>query len=244
MLSNLEITAVKQTGVLGKIAVFFINKGFKIVGQSSTELDDKSLCLFKFDIESKQQLSKSDFEYLIKEIPQVIKIDDHPTITEIPEQEQQIDLSPLINDLGNQLVNRYPDIIQLLKKIDYSLSAEIRKDVLSKLGKGLGQWQSQNKYSLGGLLCLDKTLHRILSPSLSEFLDVEYRKQRITVNNCPHCFQQEDHTPGCFFITAYIQGFINSFSHLPETTVHQIHSKANGHQNCVFEIRLNNDNQS
>ncbi len=242
MLTNLELTTVKQTGVLGKIAVALVKKGFKITGQAITDLDDNRLCLIKFGIETQQECSENDFDFLSKEIPQVIKINGLATKKEISQPEKKIDGSDLISNLGNQLINKYPDILPLLKKIDYSLSVETRQDVLSKLGRGIGRWHSKNKFSRGSRLSLDKTLQRMLCPSLKKFLDIEYSNKQVIVNNCPHCYQQEDHKPGCYFITAYIQGFLDTFTHLPATTVNQLHSKANGFENCIFEIRLAKNN--
>ena len=69
MLTNLELTTVKQTGVLGKIAVALVKKGFKITGQAITDLDDNRLCLIKFGIETQQECSENDFDFLSKEIP-------------------------------------------------------------------------------------------------------------------------------------------------------------------------------
>lgn len=244
MLTKIEITTVKQTGVLGKIALALINKGYKVNRQTITDLEDNRLCLIKLEIESQKDCLKGEFEFLYKEVRQVIKINDHYKEKEIPIQNKQTYKPDLIKNLGNQLIIKFPDIIPLLKKIDYSLSAESRQDVLTKLGKGLGRWQSQKKITRGGQLSLDKILKKLLRPSLKKFLDVEYSNNQFIVNNCPHCYQQEDTTPGCYFITAYMQEFLDTFTYLPSITVHQLHSKANGFQNCVFEIRLTNNNQS
>ncbi len=236
MISNIEMTAVKQTGVLGKITIALIQKGHKVVGQSMSNLDDKNLCLIKFGIEAVHELPKSDFEFLITDIPQVVKIHDDGQEKSITQTVAEIDITVLLNDYGQQLVSQYPNIRQLLTKIDSDLPEAVNQEVLTKLGKGFGRWQCNNNYSLGGLLPLDKTLQRMLWPSMEDFLMLEVKGNRVEVMDCPHCFDNVDDEPSCYFITAYIQGFLDTLNHLPLTSVVQLHSKASGHRHCSFEV--------
>ncbi len=236
MISNIELTAVNETGILGKIAIALIKKGYKIVGQSISNDDNQDFCLIKFGLETNHEIVKGEIEHLKTTIPQIVKIHDQAE-NGSGANETDINVNELLKNYGKQLIGEYPNISHLLKKIDNELAPSIKQEMLTKLGKGLGRWQCKNNYSLGGLLSLDKTLQRMVWPSLKDFLTIDAKGTFVEVHDCPHCFNQVDSKPSCFFIAGFIEGFLDSLNHLPLTSVAQIHSKAMGHKHCSFEVR-------
>ncbi len=236
MNSNIEMTATKQAGILGKIAVALITKGYKVVGQSVSDLDDNNLCLVRFGIDSNHEFSQGEFEYLKTDVPQVLQIHDTDKAP-ITQTTAGVDVSSQLKIYGKQLIGQYPDIRHLLTNIENEIPSEIRQDLFTRLGKGFGRWQCTNNKSLGGLLSLDKTLQRILWPALNDFLDIEALGNRVEVRDCPHCFDKIQKESNCYFITAYIEGYLAVLDHLPDTSVVQLPRKSSVHEYCRFEVR-------
>jgi len=232
MISKIEFTANDDNGLLGKIAIALIKKKYKIIHQSVSKLDQQNLALFIFEIESGQIIELNDIDHLKTDIPEIIKIN---------QLDQLKDIDKLVSSqlalYGKKLVGEFPDILSILQQIDNELDETIKEQVLTKLGKGLGRWLCKSNYSLGGLLSLDKTLNRMLWPSLNEFLSVKAKGAVVEVSNCPHCIDQFDSKPSCFFIKGYIEGFLSVLDHLPPTLIIQLHSKAMGDNHCDFEVK-------
>ncbi|MEE9413379.1 MAG: hypothetical protein V3V22_10050 [Methylococcales bacterium] len=238
MISNIEMTTTKQAGILGKIAVALITKGYKVVGQSISDLDDNDVCLVRFGIDANHEFSQGEFDYLKTDIPQVLQV--HDSVSEevpIIQSTTGFDINSILKSYGKQLIGQYPDIRHLLTNIENEIPSDIRQDLFTRLGKGFGRWQCTNNQSLGGLLSLEKTLKRILWPALNDFLDIEALGNQVEVRDCPHCFDKAQKETNCYFITAYIQGYLDALDHLPGTSVVQLPRKSSMHEHCRFEVR-------
>lgn len=234
MISKIEFTVKNEAGMLSRIAITLIKKGYKITRQSVADLDHDDFALISFSIEANHKIKLDEFDYLKTDIPQIIEI--HQLDAAVT-----VDISSLLKNYGKQLVSEYPDIRQLIQKIDNELDLTIKKEVLTKLGKGFGKWQCKNNYALGGLLSFDKTLQRMLWPSLNEFLNAKARGNIIEISDCPHCAKQSDSALNCFFIKGYIEGFLDALEHLPSTSVVQLSSKSMGDIHCDFEVKTSKD---
>jgi predicted hydrocarbon binding protein len=230
MISKIKISVKNEVGILGKVAIALNKKGYKITHQSVSNIDQENVNEISFDVEANHKIELDELDYLKADIPQIVEI--HQLDTSVA-----VDVGSLLKTYGKQLVGKYPDIWQLIKKIDNELDLIIKEQVLTKLGKGFGRWQCKNNYTLGGLLSLDKTLQRMLWPSLNEFLSVNAKGNIIEVNDCPHCTNQSDSTPSCFFIKGYIEGFLTALEHLPTVSIVQLSSKAMGDKHCDFEVK-------
>jgi predicted hydrocarbon binding protein len=234
MISKIEFTTKNEAGILGKIAIALNNKGYTIAHQSVSNIGQENFTLINFSIEASHKIKLDELNYLKTDIPQIVEIHQLDSVVEL-------DVSDLLKTYGKQLIGKHPDIRQLIQKIDNELDLIIKEQVLTKLGKGFGKWLCKNNYALGGLLSLDKTLQRMLWPSLNEFLSVNVKGNIVEVSDCPHCANQSDSVPSCFFIKGYIEGFLNALEHLPSTTVVQLSSKAMGDNLCDFEVETSKE---
>ena len=207
-----------------------VKRGFKINRQAVVEQDEGNLSLLRFEIESKQGLTGEDVAFLEAEIPGVVAV--------LENSAADTDVKALLDRYGPQLIGRFPGIRDTLQKCAAELPASSKPEVLTRLGRGLGRWQYAQNYALGGLLSLEKTLQRMLWPSLEDFLDIETSGNRVEVRNCPVCASHDVGASDCHFVAGYIAGFLGELAHLPATSVIQSAAAA-GSAHCSFEVRGN-----
>lgn len=229
MRSNIAITAAKETGLLSKVAVLLIKKGFRIHRQTISEQADEQSCLLYFEIESQQELTNTDIAQLEAELPGLVTLRQDSATGP--------DMRARLDEYGKQLISQYPGIRDTLQKCVDELPASSKAELLARLGQGLGRWRFRKDYALGGLLSLDKTLQRMLWPSLDDFLDIEADGNRLDVRDCPVCASHIGAGEQCHFVAAYIEGFLGELTHLPPTRVVQSAAAAAGSPHCSFEVR-------
>ncbi len=194
------------------------------------------MCSIKYSIDAVSENIAKDLEDIKANFPQIIKIIDNLE-KPIEKTVDDIDVSEILNNYGKKIVEKFPHINELLQHIDRELDPSIQRVVLSKLGEGVGRWQYNHNYQFGGLLPLDKTLQRMVWPSLQDFLSINAKDHIVEVYDCPHCAGRVDSGSNCLFISSYIQGFLNSLAHLPAISVIQLQSKSMGHGYCSFEVK-------
>jgi len=227
--TSIEITAARETGLLGKVAVLLIKKGFKITRQTVTDLDDGDACLMSIEINSQQDVTPADIDRIKSEFPGIVLVK--------IKSDTGFDARALLDEYGPRLIKQYPGIHDSLSKCTAGLPESGKLEVLTKLGKGLGRWRYKQDYARGGLLSFDKTVQRMLWPSLEDFLDIESDGNRVNVKDCPVCASHADGGKNCHFIAAYIEGFLGELSHLSNTSVVQSAAAAAGSPHCSFEVR-------
>ena len=192
------------------------------------KLDGKT-CLMALEVESSQGLTDEDIAQIKADIDGIVGVMDKSAAN--------LDVKALLDQYGPQLISSYPKVQDTLKKCTGELPASGKPEVLSRLGRGLGRWQYGQNYALGGLLSLDKTLQRMLWPSLEKFLDIEADGNRVKVKNCPVCASSSTGEDNCHFIAAYIEGFLGELAHLSGASVVQSAAAAAGSPHCSFEVR-------
>lgn len=234
MITSINFTVNDEPGYLGKIAVAMIQIGCTPVKQSIVRPDDKAYCIIKFDLEADHPIKLEELEAVKNSIPEIINIESEQQPVA---KKNMVDISPLLVDYGKQLISEYPHINYLLETIENKLDEDVRDEVLCKLGRALGKWQFKKNYALGSSLPLDKTLQRMVWPSLEEFLHLQKDHNKIRVSNCPHCdIREYNSEPNCPFIIGYINGFLGMLPHLSSVEVRQISSRSSGGSHCAFEV--------
>ncbi len=243
MITNAIFTVPDKTGILGEVTVALLNSGFQIEEQSMSPAEIEGQSLIKVKLEADKAINEDDLNVLKVLVPEITSIDcGNKSSTAAVIGSNHADHSELVKAYFDKLVEAYPQLGTPLEKINDEVDETLRNEILTKVGRALGKRQYKKDFALGGLLSVDKTLHRMLRPCLKSFLELEEfefttpSSVEITLLNCPVCRDRVSASPDCGFISEFIDGFLSSVPNIERVSVIQTQSKASGGRCCVFEL--------
>ncbi|MFK5947753.1 MAG: hypothetical protein QM500_03150 [Methylococcales bacterium] len=249
MITNVIFTVPDRIGILSEVTIALLNNDFIMREQSISPADVDQQSLIKIKMEADKAINEGDLNVLKQLVPEIIHINcgNKPPPLTVSVSDNN-DLLVLTKNYFDKLVDAYPKIAPLIKVINSELDEPTRNEVLKKLGRALGRRQYKMNYALGGVLNIDKTLQRMLSPCLKEFVEIEQFKLsnsgsvEIKLLNCPICHDHTSTSPDCIFISEFINGFLSSVPNIQDISVKQTQSKAMGDHYCTFEIETIQNN--
>ena len=265
MLTTVTFTANSQVGNLSRLILALRRLGYRAIEQSLEQSKIDRLDLIKMTLESPHSAHRSDFADIRTMVPTIVDFDimksqplqTKSTVKSLSQLQsrtlvlssqsasQQAKLSSgsdtilgYVKNEGRKLIAAYPDVAGSIKRLETEVWNADREEVFSKLGAGIGRWQYKKNFAVGARLSLEKALLRSLKPALSDFLNVSIQDTTISVTDCPHCAGSRNTSENsCYFVSSFIEAFMNEMSHLRGLHVEQVLAKSMGASACQFKIR-------
>lgn len=160
---------------------------------------------------------------------------------EIEETEQPLSTAATFNKMNEKEVltaigSQYPNIVNVVKQYEMSLSDNERATALYDLGAKVGGGIYRRDYALGSPLKKPVAIARELVPALKDFSKVRATEHTVSLLQCPFCASADANHSGCHFIIGYIEGFLGSNPAVDRVKVEETSCGAGGNQICEFTI--------
>lgn len=157
---------------------------------------------------------------------------DEEAVSSAPPIKKTLDEKSTLAAIGAQ----YPDIVDIVKQYEASLTNDQHATALHDLGRKVGGGIYQRDYALGSPLKISTAISRELVPALKAFSKVKVKNNLITLIKCPFCKSSHTNHSGCHFIVGYIEGFLMSNPAVGAVKVEEISCGAGGTNICEFTL--------
>jgi len=139
-----------------------------------------------------------------------------------------------IEKLMPKLMDDYPKIFPLVKKLEQSVQPGARESSLLLVGQRVGAWVFQRQHALNTKLDLEAAMTRVGVPALSALLEVEYAGNQLHIRNSPLC--TEDGRSGCKFLSGYLEGLLGPVIASQSLSIFEVCCRSFGADECVLAM--------
>ncbi|GLQ92058.1 hypothetical protein [Dyella acidisoli] len=139
-----------------------------------------------------------------------------------------------VEKLLPKLMDDYPQIFPLVKKLEQSVQPGARESSLLLVGQRVGAWVFQRQHALNTKMDLEAAMTRVGVPALSALLEVEYSGNQLHIRNSPLC--AEDGHSGCKFLSGYLEGLLGPVIASQGLSIFEVCCRSFGADECVLAV--------
>jgi len=139
-----------------------------------------------------------------------------------------------VEKLLPKLMDEYPQIFSLIKKLDQSVPAGARESSLQLVGQRVGAWVFQRQHALTTKLELEAAMTHVGVPALNALLEVDYSGNQLHIRNSPLC--AENGHSGCKFLSGYLEGLLGPVVASQSLSVFEVCCRSFGADECVLAV--------
>ena len=155
---------------------------------------------------------------------------EEPFVEVIPLEADQAAVDKLLP----KLMDDYPQIFPLIKKMEQSVSPGARESSLQLVGQRVGAWVFQRQHALSTKLELEAAMTRVGVPALSALLEVDYSANQLHIRNSPLC--AENGHSGCKFLSGYLEGLLGPVVASQSLSIFEVCCRSFGADECVLAV--------
>lgn len=142
---------------------------------------------------------------------------------------------PSMDQVLEDVVDAYPNIVGPILDFEHSLTADNRDSVLTHLGRRAAETVFQRRYaSVSVPASIPQGLELVAVSAVSPFAIADAQGNRLDVLACPFCRNLPSPVARCHFLAGFVQGLLNSISGLDNVEVSETLCRAKGDDTCSF----------
>lgn len=139
-----------------------------------------------------------------------------------------------VEKLLPKLMDEYPRIFPLLKKLEQSVEEGARESSLSLAGQRIGTWLFERNHAVASKMTLDQAMERIGMPALRELAEVDYSANQLHIRNSPLC--TEEGRSSCKFFSGYLEGLLGPVVASQGLSIFAVCCRSCGANECVLAM--------
>lgn len=155
---------------------------------------------------------------------------EEPFVEVIPLEADQAAVDKLLP----KLMDDYPQIFPLIKKLEQSVPPGARESSLQLVGQRVGAWVFQRRHALTTKLELEAAMARVGVPALSELLEADYSGNQLHIRNSPLC--ADNGHSGCKFLSGYLEGLLGPVVASQNLSIFEVCCRSFGADECVLAV--------
>jgi hypothetical protein len=132
------------------------------------------------------------------------------------------------------LMDRYPQVFPLLKKLEQTVEEGARESSLALAGPRLGAWLFARNHATNAKMHLDDAMERIGMPALRALAEADYSGNQLHIRNSPLC--TEEGLSSCKFFSGYLEGLIGPVVGAEGLSIFAVCCRSCGADECVLAI--------
>jgi hypothetical protein len=140
-----------------------------------------------------------------------------------------------VDQLLEKIADAYPDIVGPLADLEQTLAPEMREEVLTSLGEGVGTMVFHTRYAnMRVPSSITQGLQLVVVPAVRPFAIANAQDNRLDVLACPFCRGFRSSSAHCQFLAGFVRGMLNSIPGLQGVGVGETLCRAKGDDTCSF----------